>query len=50
MVRRGWPPACLMAMRPDEFTFWLETAVAAVRDENEAMKRAGGGGLKGGGR
>lgn len=42
MIRRGWAAADLMPMTIGEFRFWLDTAVAAAKEEAEEMKRASG--------
>jgi|GEM_PF-1572098 len=40
MVRRGWPPADLGNMTVAEFRFWFGEALAAAKEEAEAIKTA----------
>lgn len=40
MVRRGWTPTDLMQMTVAEFRFWFNEALAAAKEEAEAMKAA----------
>lgn len=40
MVRRGWPPVDLGNMTVAEFCFWFNEALAAAKEEAEAMKAA----------